>query len=56
MSENKGLSIEEIIKRAEQIKAEAERQLGDLAEAYVLAQLERGFGALDYWKQLAMSN
>ena len=30
----------------------AERQLADLAEAYAAVQLERGFGALDYWKSL----
>ena len=29
------------------------RQLGDVTEAYLLAQLERGFSALDYWKQVA---
>ena len=28
----------------------AEKQLGDLCEAYAAVQLERGFGALDYWK------
>ena len=34
------------------IPDEAERQLADLAEAYAAVQLERGFGALDYWKSL----
>ena len=34
------------------IPPEAERQLSDAAEAYVTAQLERGFSALDYWKQV----
>ena len=29
---------------------EAERELGNVTEAYMTAQLERGFGALDYWK------
>lgn len=29
---------------------ETERQLAKLAEAYLTAQLERSFGALDYWK------
>ena len=28
------------------------KQLGEVCEAYLLAQLERGFGALDYWKRL----
>ncbi len=28
------------------------QQLGDLAEAYVLAQLERGFRTLDFWKTM----
>ena len=27
-----------------------EKQLGQITEAYVAAQLERGFGSLDYWK------
>lgn len=31
---------------------QAARQLCDIAEAYVAAQLERGFGALDYWKSV----
>ena len=30
----------------------AERQLGDLCEAYAAVQLERGFGTLDYWKTI----
>ena len=36
------------------IPEEAEKQLCDVCEAYVLAQLERGFGALDYWKTLRL--
>ena len=28
------------------------RQLADVCEAYAAVQLERGFGALDYWKSL----
>ena len=35
-----------------QIPDAAEKQLADLAEAYSAVQLERGFGALDYWKSL----
>ena len=38
------------------VSPDADRQLADLAEAYVMAQLERGFGALDYWKKCAISN
>ncbi|MBQ9732847.1 MAG: DNA repair protein RecO [Clostridia bacterium] len=34
------------------IPAEAEKQLCDAAEAYVAAQLERGFASLDYWKSV----
>ena len=34
------------------IPPEAERQLCDVAEAYVAAQLERGFASLDYWKSV----
>lgn len=34
------------------IPEEAEHQLCDIAEAYVAAQLERGFGSLDYWKSV----
>ena len=30
----------------------AEKQLGEVCEAYAAVQLERGFGALDYWKSL----
>lgn len=30
----------------------ADKLLGDVAEQYVQAQLERGFGALEYWKQV----
>ena len=33
----------------------AERQLGEIAEAYAMTQLERGFSALDYWKSLNLS-
>lgn len=29
------------------------KQLGDACEAYVLTQLERGFGTLDFYKQMA---
>jgi len=35
-----------------QIPAAAEKQLGDICEAYAAAQLERGFAALDYWKRI----
>ena len=35
-----------------QLPPEAEGQLSSLAEDYVQAQLDRGFGALDYWKQI----
>ena len=34
------------------IPEDAARQLSDVAEAYAAVQLERGFGALDYWKSL----
>jgi len=34
------------------IPPEAEKQLCDVAEAYVAAQLERGFASLDYWKSV----
>ena len=34
------------------LSPEGLRQLGDVCEAYLLAQLERGFGALDYWKSV----
>ncbi len=33
----------------------AEKQLGEICEAYALAQLERGFGALDYWKTVSLN-
>lgn len=36
------------------IPPEAERQLGNICEAYALAQMERGFGALDYWKSVSI--
>lgn len=36
------------------IPTEALRQLGDVAEAYVAAQLERGFSSLDYWKSVSL--
>lgn len=31
----------------------AEKQLFDIAEAYVASQLERGFSSLDYWKGIS---
>jgi DNA repair protein RecO (recombination protein O) len=34
------------------IDAQAEKQLSKVCEAYVLAQLERRFSALDYWKSV----
>ena len=34
------------------IPEQALQQLGDVCEAYAAVQLERGFGALDYWKTL----
>lgn len=34
------------------IPPEAEKQLCDIAEAYVASQLERGFASLDYWKAI----
>ena len=34
------------------IPSDAEKQLCSVCEAYVLSQLEQGFGALDYWKGL----
>ncbi len=34
------------------IPPEAARQMGDVCEAYAAVQLERGFGALDYWKSI----
>ena len=30
----------------------SEKQLGEVCEAYAAVQLERGFGALDYWKTM----
>lgn len=36
------------------ISSEAEKQLGDISEAYLATQLERGFGALDYWKTVRL--
>ena len=30
------------------------KQMGDTCEAYVLTQLERGFGTLDFYKQISM--
>ena len=36
------------------VPEQALRQLGDIAEAYVAAQLERGFSALDYWKSVSL--
>ena len=32
---------------------EEEKQLAGICEAYMTAQLERGFGALDYWKTVS---
>ncbi len=34
------------------IPGAAQRQLGDVCEAYAAVQLERGFGTLDYWKSI----
>ncbi len=36
------------------ISESAEKQLGDICEAYTAVQLERGFGSLDYWKSIRM--
>lgn len=36
------------------LSPEGERDLSALAEAYTLAQLERGFSALDYWKAVRL--
>ncbi|MGN1002980.1 MAG: DNA repair protein RecO [Oscillospiraceae bacterium] len=33
---------------------EGEKQLSAVCEAYMAAQLERGFGALDYWKSVRL--
>ena len=38
-----------------QIPAAAEKQLGEICEAYAATQLERGFGTLDYWKTLKLN-
>lgn len=35
-----------------EIPPAAQRQLGDVCEAYSAVQLERGFGTLDYWKSI----
>ncbi|MBR2934009.1 MAG: DNA repair protein RecO [Oscillospiraceae bacterium] len=32
------------------------KQMGDACEAYVLTQLERGFGTLDFYKQMSIHN
>lgn len=37
------------------IPREAETQLGGVCEAYMTAQLERGFGTLDYWKSVRLA-
>ena len=37
-----------------EIPEAAERQMGEVCEAYAAAQLERGFGTLDYWKTLKL--
>ena len=37
-----------------QLDPESLRQMGDVCEAYVLTQLERGFRTLDFYKQLAI--
>jgi len=37
-----------------QLDGESLRQMGDTCEAYVLTQLERGFGTLDFYKQMAI--
>ena len=34
------------------VSPQALQQLGEVCEAYAAAQLERGFGTLDYWKTL----
>ncbi len=39
-----------------QIPESASRQLAELAEAYAAVQLERSFGALDYWKAISLHN
>lgn len=37
-----------------EIPDEAQRQMNGVCEAYLLTQLERGFGALDYWKSVRL--
>ena len=37
-----------------QLDEKSLKQLGDTCEAYVLTQLERGFGTLDFYKQISM--
>lgn len=37
-----------------QLDDESLKQMGDACEAYVLTQLERGFGTLDFYKQMSM--
>lgn len=37
-----------------EIPETALKQLSDIGEAYVASQLERGFGALDYWKSVSL--
>ena len=37
-----------------EIPAEAEKQLSEICEAYTAAQLERSFGALEYWKSVRL--
>jgi len=38
------------------IPQEAEKQMGEVCEAYAAAQLERGFSALDYYKTLILQH
>ena len=37
-----------------EIPETAQRQMSEVCEAYAAAQLERGFGTLDYWKTLKL--
>ena len=37
-----------------QLDVQSLRQMGDACEAYVLTQLERGFGTLDFYKQMCL--
>ena len=37
-----------------QLDAQSLQQMGDACEAYVLTQLERGFGTLDFYKQMRL--